>query len=171
MGNGHDTLFLADKVGPAGVVYAFDRQSSALAATRQRLHEHHQLAQVQLIEAGHETLLNWIAQAHHGRVKAILFNLGYLPGGDKSITTRSATTLQALNASLHLLAPHGRLSIIAYPGHPAGVKETETVKQWSAALPSTHYRTSFHIPQATRARPPEWIVVEPIETTAPSIGL
>ena len=39
MGNGNDTLFLAQLVGETGKVYAFDIQAAALLATERRLRE------------------------------------------------------------------------------------------------------------------------------------
>ena len=56
MGNGHDTCFLADAVGPAGKVYGFDIQDLALISTRKRLHEHNLLEQVELFCKGHEMM-------------------------------------------------------------------------------------------------------------------
>ena len=96
MGNGQDTLLLAQLVGPTGRVDAFDIQPSALVKTRERLEEADCMAQARLHLAGHETM----ADAVRGPVQAVVFNLGWLPGGDKEITTRVETTRRALEASL-----------------------------------------------------------------------
>jgi hypothetical protein len=60
-----------------------------------------------------------------------VFNLGYRPGSDRRIVTRSETTLAALQACCEWLGGKGALSVIAYPGHPAGAEETERIGQWA----------------------------------------
>jgi hypothetical protein len=52
--------------------------------------------------------------------RLVAFNLGYLPGGDKEIITRSETTLLALEAAKRILIPQGLISIVVYVGHPGG---------------------------------------------------
>lgn len=122
-GNGHDTLFLARTVGPAGRVTAFDIQPAALAATRQRLQEQELLAHVRLIPAGHETMEDHVKAP----IRAAMFNLGYLPGGDKAVTTTTDTSLRGLTAACRLLAPDGRISVMVYTGHPGGDAEHDAV--------------------------------------------
>lgn len=133
-GNGRDTLFLARTVGPAGKVYAFDIQKTALAATAARLRQAGQDAQVELIHAGHETMLERLSAKRIGQIDAAMFNLGYLPGGDKSVITATETTLQALNHAALLLAPGGLLTILAYPGHLGGEMETAAARRWCESL-------------------------------------
>ncbi|MCK8515742.1 class I SAM-dependent methyltransferase [Methylonatrum kenyense] len=122
-GNGHDTLFLAQTVGPAGRVTAFDIQPVALDATRRRLQEQDLLAPVRLVAAGHETMEEHIKAP----IRAAMFNLGYLPGGDKTVTTRTDTSLRGLDAACRLLAPGGRISVMVYTGHPGGGEEHDAV--------------------------------------------
>ena len=64
----------------------------------------------------------------HENVAAITFNLGYLPGSDKSIQTRAESTEEALAASIQLLSPGGHLCVTAYRGHSGGTAEAETVE-------------------------------------------
>lgn len=106
MGNGFDTELLASLVGPTGQVFAFDIQEQALQATKKRLTEKELLPQVQLIHQGHETLADVVS----GPVHAAIFNLGYLPKGDKAIITLPDTTKTALEALLTRLVPKGRIS-------------------------------------------------------------
>ena len=119
MGNGYDTLFLCEAVGPGGQVYAFDIQEQALRATEQRLRENGLLDRARLLARGHEQM----AEAVPGPVSAVVFNLGWLPGGDHQVTTRWETTRTALLAALELLQPLGVLVVCAYPGHPEGDRE------------------------------------------------
>lgn len=137
VGNGHDTLFLVQEVGPGGRVVGFDVQPDALTATRERIQSQAPDAsdRLRLVHAGHETMASHLAEDDFGAVGAIMFNLGYLPGGDHSVTTESATTRQALAASLDLLRPGGVITIVAYPGHEGGEAEAEAVADWTASLP------------------------------------
>ena len=73
-----------------------------------------------------------------GRVDAVMFNLGYLPGADKSVITQSATTCAALDQAIRLLRTGGLVSIMVYPGHAGGVKEAEGVTAWLARLPPAY---------------------------------
>lgn len=139
-GNGVDTLFLARAAGARGRVYAFDVQQSALERTRQRLAAETgdgALAPVTLVHAGHERMAASIPDSDHGRLAAVMFNLGYLPGGDPALITRPDTTLAALEAALALLAPGGIMTAVLYPGHAGGEAEAEAVAQWAARVPSS----------------------------------
>lgn len=131
VGNGHDTAFLAGLVGPTGRVFGFDIQPAALAATAARLGTP---ANVTLIEAGHEQLGTHLPADVIGRVAAVMFNLGYLPGGDKRIITRSETTLAALEAALAIIAPGSLVTAVVYPGHPGGREEADAVRAFASRL-------------------------------------
>lgn len=52
--------------------------------------------------------------------RLVAFNLGYLPGGDKTIITEPRTTLEALKVSKDILMPGGLISLVVYVGHPGG---------------------------------------------------
>jgi predicted methyltransferase len=134
LGNGHDTLFLAHVVGPAGRVYGFDIQDQALDNTRRRLEEHGVAERVTLIQASHADMLEHIPVETHGHIGAIMFNLGYLPGADKRITTQTETTLQAVHVGCALLAAGGIMSLMAYPGHDGGDLESMRLAQCLAEL-------------------------------------
>lgn len=133
-GNGHDTVFLARGVGSGGRVYALDIQEPALEQTRLRLEHGGLLRRVQLIRADHASLLDVLGHENQGRVAAITFNLGYLPGGDRSRITSAATTIPAVRQATTLLAPGGRMTILAYVGHSGGKLEASAVDEWANAL-------------------------------------
>jgi len=137
VGNGHDTLFLAECVGPTGRVVGFDIQPSALTETTRRLREAGLDERVELLLRGHEEMTAWFAEsASLARPKAVMFNLGYQPGGNKSVITRPVTTVTALGAALDLLVPGGVISVVLYPGHEGGRAETEAVLSWARTVPS-----------------------------------
>lgn len=129
-GNGHDTLLLARLVGGGGHVYGFDIQEQAVAATARRLVDAGLTGRTTLFLAGHERLAEHVS----GPVQTVLFNLGYLPGGDRSIMTLPETTVAALEQSLQILAPGGVILITVYPGHNGGIGEQSTVENWCASL-------------------------------------
>ena len=58
-----------------------------------------------------------------------MFNLGFLPGGDKSITTKRETTMVAIRAAIELLDTDGALLIAVYPGHEEGTIEGELIEK------------------------------------------
>lgn len=160
VGNGHDTLFLAGRVGATGKVYGFDIQQQALDSAWQRLEQAGEVAQVSLYHAGHETMGLLLPQTAQGRVNAVMFNLGYLPGGDKRRTTGASTTLAALQSALSLLAPGGLISLLAYTGHPGGREEAELVKAWAGSLPQDLFSVSITVPPSEGGSAPEWVVVQ-----------
>ncbi len=136
MGNGHDTRVLARLVGDTGKVYAFDVQPAALAATAAVLEAENLRCRVQLFQDSHSRLTEYVSEP----VDAIVFNLGYLPGADKSLATQADTTLQAVHQALSMLAPEGLLLIAVYPGHPAGKLESQQLDLFAAQLPASTYR-------------------------------
>jgi len=126
-GNGWDTLFLTRCVGSTGHVYAFDIQTAAIQATQRLLEQRAAHSAVTLALASHATGMDTIPVEQRRQLKAAMMNLGYLPGGDKSIVTQVASTLAAIQAVLDWLQPRGALSILAYTGHPGGKMEADAV--------------------------------------------
>jgi len=129
-GNGHDTLLLARLVGDGGHVWGFDIQEQAIAETGSRLTEAGLSSRTTILQTGHEELDQHVI----GPVQVVLFNLGYRPGGDRSIITRPDTTSIALEQSLSLLASGGIVLVTVYPGHNGGGEEQTAVENWSAKL-------------------------------------
>jgi len=142
-GNGHDTLMLYRLVGDAGQVIAFDIQTQALQVSRKRLLEAGATVKsidadgflttgpgVTLVAASHTDPGRYLSAAP----RAVVANLGYLPGGDRKVITRPETTLGALRKSCRLLADGGRLVVVVYPGHDGGRDEAELVDQFFQRL-------------------------------------
>ncbi len=169
VGKGYDTLMLHRLVGETGQVVAFDIQSAALEGARRHLLEHGAVvrmwqagagklpaaAGVDLIQAGHESLADYLSQAPQG----IVANLGYLPGGDPQIITRPDSTLKALRQACHLLAPGGRLAVVIYTGHPGGAEEGRLVDEFFAALPAADFQV-LQLKVSNRSEAPFLLVAE-----------
>ena len=155
-GNGRDTLLLARLVGPAGKVWAFDVQEEALAATRDLLAGEGCLSRVELVAAGHERLAHFVGEP----LRVALFNLGYLPGGEKAIVTRPETTRAALAAALDLLLPGGLLLVVIYTGHPGAREEEEAVISWGDGLDPRRFNVWTARQQNRSHAAPYLLVVE-----------
>ena len=133
VGNGYDTLFLAHRVGPKGRVLGFDVQKAALAGARELLKFVGTLDRVWLIHDSHAKLANYLPA--EAAIQGAMFNLGYLPRGNRQIITRPDTTVLALRAVLANLAPRGRVTILVYRGHAGGIPEYVEVRQFLEQLP------------------------------------
>ncbi len=137
MGNGHDTAFLAELVGPSGEVFAFDIQKEALINTEQKLTELNLLSQTTLFPLGHEHLHAVLDE--ETEITAAIFNLGYLPKSNKEIITKPATTKQALDGLLPHLVKGSRIILVVYYGHEGGSEELDLVTNYTQALPQDVY--------------------------------
>lgn len=159
VGNGHDTRFLAEQVGPTGQVYGFDIQAAALQSARARLDASGVARWVTLHQDSHAHLAHHLAGLE-GSLRAAMFNLGYLPGSDKTVVTQPESTLVALRATLPLLGPGGRLSIVLYPAHPGGQAESEAVLAWARSLPPPRAQVLWYQFLNPRTPPPSLLLIE-----------
>jgi SAM-dependent methyltransferase len=132
-GNGHDTLKLARLV-PQGHVYAIDKQAVALEKARL------------LVPAGNVTFLHQShTQLPKVRCKLVVYNLGYLPGGDKTLTTTAQTTLQSVEVATAQIEVGGAVSITCYPRHAEGEIEEKSLLAWSQGLDPLQWRVIRHV--------------------------
>ena len=140
-GNGHDTLVLSRLI-KTGTLYAIDIQAEALKKTKEKIEkENPHYEQVAYINASHATFPDTIAK---NSVRLIVYNLGYLPGGDKSLTTKTSSTLTSLENAIDLLMQGGALSLMLYPGHEEGEKEAKAVVEFAKNLPQTKWEVTHH---------------------------
>lgn len=135
-GKGHDTVFLANLAGPAGKVLAMDIQPQALEAAAALVNKQGLQQQVEFVLDGHEHMAQY---AEAGTVDCIMFNLGYLPGGDHAVATKADTTIAALEQGLNLLKPLGMISLAIYHGGDTGFLERDAVLQWLKQLDHKQY--------------------------------
>lgn len=153
LGNGNDTLFLSSLV-PYGRVYAFEVQRVAVEKFNTKIQEAN-INNVEVILDGHENVDKYIDK----KVKAVMFNLGYLPGADKTITTKTETTLTAIEKSLKLLQKGGIITIAAYIGHEEGSRESMAVLDYIKTLDPKVYSV-MQISYINRNNAPFLVVIE-----------
>lgn len=156
VGNGHDTVFLSKLVEPSGRVFGFDVQEAALTATGKRVDG---LPQTTLFHAGHERLAEHLPPDAQDRIAAVMFNLGYLPGAAKNITTNAETTLTGLKQALAYLHVGGLVTLVLYPGHPGGAEEATAVRSYAQDLPQAFAATQYARINSVHPAP-ELLVIE-----------
>ena len=121
-------------------MYVFDIQNQAIKNAKQKLQEN-RISNVILYQQNHNQMKNTLIEKQ-GKISLITFNLGYLPTGDKTITTTASTTIQAVEDGLKLLHPNGVLLITVYPGHQEGKKESIALQKHFQNKQVTYYRNS-----------------------------
>ncbi len=129
-GNGFDTVFLAQCVGESGKVFAVDLQPSAVMRTRERVEALGLSERVECVQGDHADLGQMLAERNCADIDCAMFNLGYLPHGDKSIVTRPASTLHALQSIDRVLVAGEIVSLLVYVGHEEGQEEGRVVRRW-----------------------------------------
>ena len=143
VGNGQDTLFLADLANNLnGQLIGIDIQKQAIDSTQSKLIEHPSLLRrVQLFHQSHATFPSMI---NPESVDLIVYNLGYLPGADKSITTLSSSTIESVRNGLNLIKAGGIISITCYPGHEEGFHEYNALIAYTQTFDKKIYGITKH---------------------------
>lgn len=136
-GNGKDTLFLAKHSPDSAVIWSFDVQATAIDHTGCLLQKHGLMHKVRLIHDSHIHIASYLEQ--NAGLDIVMFNLGYLPGGDHCVTTRAQDTVLALQTVVQRLNCGGVVSIVAYRGHEAGREEEQGIEALLAALPAAFF--------------------------------
>jgi methylase of polypeptide subunit release factors len=145
-GNGYDTQFLAES-GFRRVI-GFDIQKRAIEACAHRLQKAG-LQNVELVLGGHQFMETHVKT----EVNCVMFNFGYLPSGDKNVTTNPEHSVDALTAATRLLCRDGLISLMCYPGHPPGALETQAIRQWFKTL-SENWVLTTHLAASPKPSAP-----------------
>ncbi|MFZ5989764.1 MAG: class I SAM-dependent methyltransferase [Bacillota bacterium] len=141
-GNGNDTVFLAGLAGETGKVYSFDIQDKAIRKTTEKLNHLGFKDRVEVIKDGHQNMDRYVK----GSVKAVMFNLGYLPGGDHNIGTRAETTIEAIGKAMDITVAGGIITIVIYYGGDSGFEEKNRVLEFLHGIDQKEFivmRTDF----------------------------
>ena len=139
-GNGHDTLCLAELGGEGGHVTAFDIQEKALEQTRLRLEGAGVSERVTLVQDGHQNMKQYVTEP----VRAVMFNFGYLPGGDHRICTKSETSIAAIQAAMELISPDGMVMLAIYYGGDSGFGEKDAIMEFLQSIDCHRYSVLCH---------------------------
>lgn len=150
-GNGLDTLFIARELfssesgTSSGHLWAIDLQKQAIETTKKRLEEGLEASLVRnisFVEGSHEQPP--LELQERGGLKLVVYNLGYLPGGDKTITTQVESTLASLDAFLPLIREGGAITVMCYPGHQEGAAEERALLKWCRTLSTSEWNCCWH---------------------------
>jgi SAM-dependent methyltransferase len=144
-GNGNDSIFLARQVlgKNIGSLSLFDIQIKAILKTKKKLSQNLSLEDFNRISFHHQSNEN-LFSSKNPLVSLIVYNLGYLPGGEKTITTTKKTTLISIKNALPLLREKGAISLMCYPGHKDGKEEEEAILDFSSTLDSSIWSVCYH---------------------------
>lgn len=135
-GRGRDTAFLCRLTGPTGKVLAFDIQQEAIDSTNALLRAEGLTSVGQAVLDSHAHVDQY---ADPGTVDAVVFNFGYLPGGDHRIFTRPETSIEAIQKSLVLLKDHGVLCACVYHGGDTGYEERDALMDYFSTIDPKQY--------------------------------
>ena len=135
-GNGNDTQLLCELVGEEGKVLAFDIQSQAVESTKKRLEAKGLLQRANVYLESHTRM---DAYAKEDSVSCIVFNFGYLPGGDHALATQKDTSIAAVKAGLRLLKKGGIMSLCIYSGGDSGFEERDALLEELRTLDGKQY--------------------------------
>jgi tRNA A58 N-methylase Trm61 len=154
-GRGRDTLLLATLVGASGRVHAFDVQPEAIESTRSLLKQFGVDERCALHLRCHSEMTAALPVENRGKVAAVVFNLGYLPGSDHVVTTSPATSGKALRSAMDMLQAGGRLICVCYTGHPGGEEESDAVVALARSAEQEGWRVSLSGHEPGSGRP--WV--------------
>lgn len=148
LGNGYDSDFLSTTFNK---VFCFEIQEAAIDSYKARKKEN-----VTIISDSHENLLSHI----NVMVDCVIYNLGYLPGGDKNITTKADTTIESIKQALKILKPGGIISISIYVGHNEGEVEKDKIIQFVNDLPKNEFGAMLHTYINRNNKAPMLLIIE-----------
>ncbi|MDO4530566.1 MAG: class I SAM-dependent methyltransferase [Bacillota bacterium] len=143
-GKGRDTAFLCSLTGENGKVLSFDIQPAAVEQTKALLSEKGFDSIADVFLDSHENMEQYAAAES---VSCIMFNFGWLPGGDHKLFTRPESSIPAIEAGLRLLKPGGIMSLCIYYGGESGYEERDALLAYLAGIDNRKYTVivnTFH---------------------------
>ncbi len=155
-GNGKDTKFIAEFADKDSQIIAFDIQKEAVENTKKLLNAAGLEDRVEVIKDSHVNIDNYISK---NEVSAVLYNLGYLPGGDKEITTEAESTVKALEKNLVFLKKYGIIVLVIYTGHQGGKAEEKAVREFAESLDYRKYNVLHYEFINQEKKPPEVLAI------------
>ncbi len=157
-GSGFDCAYLTTLV-PKGRVIAIDIQEYAIKKTSLLVKEKNTEHVVDFFLQSHENFPE-VVRSHP--IKLIVYNLGYLPSGDRSVVTNATSSMKSIETAATLLAPGGALSVMCYPGHQEGEEEETALAYFFRSLSPKNWHVCHHRwPQ--RPKTPSLFLAQKIE--------
>ena len=142
-GNGKDSLTLAKLLSNKKdtLLFCLDIQSKAIENTKALLAQEipSALSSTHFILGSHEHL----PHTYPREPNLIIYNLGYLPGFDKTIKTDASSTLKSVSNALEIISLGGVICITCYPGHSEGKIEQEVLLAFLSSLDPKYWSFSF----------------------------
>ncbi|MBG9988451.1 class I SAM-dependent methyltransferase [Aerococcaceae bacterium DSM 111176] len=123
-GNGNDIHRIVSNKHFKGHAYGFDIQEQAILNTQNKL-EDIDSNRYTLINDSHANINKYIKS--NVTIHGAIFNLGYLPGGDHSITTQGESTLKSVEFISNQLVKGGQIILVVYSGHDSGKVESDQI--------------------------------------------
>lgn len=132
-GLGNDTIFMAKLLNDKGIIDSYDIQEAAINETKIKLNNE-KITNVNLIHKSHEYL-------DPSLYDLIIFNLGYLPKHDKTITTKKDIIIPLIGKIIEEMDNNNDLLLLLtiYPGHAEGLNEANAIENRCKTLDSAKY--------------------------------
>ena len=154
-GKGRDTILLAKLSGNIGHVYAFDIQEKSILLTKELIAANN-IINTTLIHDGHENMDEYVSTG----ITCVMFNLGYLPGTDHSLSTNGKTTIIAIHKAMRLLCVGGIITIVIYQGGDTGFDERNLVIEFCKSINQEQFTVQKTTFENQKNNPPIFICIE-----------
>lgn len=159
LGNGYDTLKLSQLLNGSGKIYSFDIQKIAIEKSKELFKKKNiDTSNIKLINDNHCNVESYVDES----IDFFIMNLGYLPSGDKSITTNYSDVISFLDKVLLKMNSNSYGLVVFYPGHIIGMEEYINVTKYLEKLEQLKFNIIKieHINQINF--PPKLVIIERI---------
>ena len=154
VGNGFDSKNILEILQPEKL-YCFDIQKEALENSRTLLEKY---SNCELILENHKNFYKYVKE----NIDFAIYNLGYLPKGDKYITTNAEDVEESLKKLLEKLNSKGVIFITFYIGHSAGQIESLEISKFLQNLNQKEYTILKFTFENQKNNPPYVVMIQKI---------
>lgn len=134
IGHGNDIYKIARTVDSESEILGFDISEIAVENTKKLLNEFKEY-NIKVIKDSHENIIQYTNK----KLDLIIYNLGYLPKGNKNITTDYKTVITSLKYVLNALNISGIIIMTFYPGHINGKLESIEIEKFLSKINQKNY--------------------------------
>lgn len=157
LGNGNDSLKIYKALDGDCKIYSFDIQDQAINQAKNLFRDNNVAEEkINIISDSNENVDQYVRED----VDFFILNLGYLPKGDKTITTTYKSVGTFLEKTLKIMAPGAFGIIVFYPGHPAGMEEYIKISDYLSRLDQKHFNVIKIEQMNQKNQPPQVVMVE-----------